>query len=199
MKSLHKPHLFCWSSFDTERNVDFNGYLWVREGGNVVIDPMPMSDHDLAHVEQLGGASWIVVTNSDHLRDSLELASRLRAQVAAPAGERGALDVPVARWLGDGDELVAGMKVLALDGSKTAGELALLIENDTLVTGDLVRAHRGGSLMMLPDAKLTDRARACESVARLAQIESIEAVLVGDGWPVFRDGHALLKALAQSL
>jgi glyoxylase-like metal-dependent hydrolase (beta-lactamase superfamily II) len=199
MKNLHKPHMHCWSSFDAERNVDFNSYFWVRDGGNVVVDPMPMSDHDLAQVEQLGGAEWIVITNSDHVRDAAALASRLDAKLAGPAAERGALDLPVTRWLSEGDELVGGMQVYELHGSKTPGELALLLEGDTLITGDLVRAHRGGSLMMLPDPKLSDRGKACDSVSRLSKIESIEAVLVGDGWPVFRHGHALLLALARSL
>jgi hypothetical protein len=199
MKNLHKPHLYCWSSFDTERNVDFNSYLWVREGGNVVVDPMPMSDHDLAHIEQLGGVAWIVITNSDHVRDSRALADRWGAKLAAPAAERDSLELPIARWLTEGDELVGGMRIFELHGSKTPGELALLLEGDTLITGDLVRAHRAGSLMVLPDAKLRDRKKACQSVSRLAAIESVAAVLVGDGWPVIREGHARLRELADSL
>ena len=38
-----------------------------------------------------------------------------------------------------------------------------------------------------------------ESVRRLAALDTIEAVLVGDGWPVFRDGHRALSELARSL
>ena len=51
MKQLHRPGLFAWSTFDESKNIDFNGTLWVREGGNVVIDPMPMTPHDQAHLE----------------------------------------------------------------------------------------------------------------------------------------------------
>ena len=83
--------------------------------------------------------------------------------------------------------------------SKTPGELALLVDDTTLITGDLVRAHRAAALTMLPDAKLVDRARAVDSVRRLAALERVEAVLVGDGWPVFRDGHRALAELARSL
>ena len=75
---------------------------------------------------------------------------------------------------------------------------ALLIGNHTLITGDLVRAHRGGSLMMLPADKLNDVAAARASVAALAEHSGLEAVLVGDGWPVFRDGHARLAELVAS-
>jgi glyoxylase-like metal-dependent hydrolase (beta-lactamase superfamily II) len=199
MKALHRPDLFGWSVFDEQRNVDFNTTLWVRPGGNIVIDPMPMSDHDQAHLADLGGAAWVVVTNSDHLRAARELASRTNAQLAGPAAERETWPSTCDRWLEDGDELVPGLVAFALDGSKTPGELALLIEGHTLVTGDLIRAHRGGSLMILPDPKLTDRAAAIASVQRIAEIGSIEAVIVGDGWHVFRDGSASLRTLAAAL
>jgi hypothetical protein len=196
MKSLHRDDLFSWSQFDQTRNVDFNSTVWVREAGNIVVDPMPLSDHDRSHLEALGGAAWVVITNSDHIRSARELAAWSGAKLAAPAGERETWPFACDRWLQDGDELVPGLSVLAMNGSKTPGELALLIEGHTLVTGDLVRAHRGGTLMLLPEAKLADPAQAAASVRRLADIQTIEAVIVGDGWPVFRDGAARLRALA---
>ena len=95
--------------------------------------------------------------------------------------------------------MVGGLRILEMQGSKTPGELALIINGHTLITGDLIRAHRGGSLMILPDPKLADKAAAVTSVQRLADIDGIEAVLVGDGWHVFRDGHARLRELADTL
>ena len=75
MKQLHRPDLYAWSVFDEARNIDFNSYVWVRPEGNVVFDPLPMSPHDRAHLDALGGVALIVVTNSDHLRASRELAA----------------------------------------------------------------------------------------------------------------------------
>jgi len=199
MKSLHRSDLYAWSSFDEARNVDFSGTLWVREAGNVVIDPMPMSAHDRAHLDALGGAALVVVTNSDHLRDAVGLAAATGARLAAPAAERGGVDAPVDLWLTEGDEPVPGLVVLALDGSKTPGELALLIEGSTLVCGDLVRGQRGGALNRLPAPKLRDVGMANAAIRRLAALSDVEAVIVGDGWPVFRDGHARLAELAAAL
>ena len=45
MKLLHRPDLFCWSVFDEARDIDFNSVLWVRDGGNIAIDPLPMSSN----------------------------------------------------------------------------------------------------------------------------------------------------------
>ncbi len=199
MKSLHRPDLFGWSSFDAARNVDFHGLAIVRRDGNVLVDPMPLSAHDRAHLEALGGAAWIVITNSDHCRAAAEIQAWTGARIAAPAGERdGWSGPPVDRFLADGDTLVPGIEVVALAGSKTPGELALVL-GDTLVTGDLVRAHTAAGLMLLPPPKLADPAAAHESVRRLAALPGIETVLVGDGWHCFRDGGAQLRALAGRL
>lgn len=199
MKSLHRPDLYAWSVFDEARNIDFHGLLWQRPEGNVLVDPLPLSDHDRRHLAELGGARVIVITNSDHTRAAQEIAGMTGAAILGPAAERETFPIPCDRWLVDGDEVVPGLRVLTLDGSKTPGEIALLLDGTTLVTGDLVRAHRAGALMMLPDAKLVDRAAAVASVRRLAALPGVEAVLVGDGWQVFRGGGLLLRELAARL
>jgi glyoxylase-like metal-dependent hydrolase (beta-lactamase superfamily II) len=197
MKLLHRPDLYCWSEFNAERNIDFHSVAWIRPEGNILIDPLPLSDHDWAHLQSLGGARWIAITNSDHIRASQEIAARTGAQIAAPKSEQAVFTMPVERWLGDGDEIVPQLQAIELHGSKTPGELALVLAETTLITGDLIRAHQAGSLMLLPTAKLVDRALALASVRRLAQLDKIETVLVGDGWQVFQDGHLQLQALVK--
>lgn len=196
MKNTHHEQLLIWSSFDESRNIDFNSVAWIREGGNVLVDPLPMSAHDRAHLESLGGAKHIVVTNSDHLRDAASLAASLGAELIGPHQEKETLGVECQRWVQEGDTVVPGLEVFEMKGSKTPGELALLVEGHTLITGDLVRAQRGGQLNLLPPAKLTDAYAAHVSVRRLAAIEGIEAVLVGDGWPIFQGGGLALAVLA---
>lgn len=198
MKALHRPDLFGWSRFDEARNLDFHGVYWAKEGG-VAIDPLALSAHDEAHVETLGGVAWVVVTNSDHVRDAANVATRFGARIAAPRGERESFPIAADRWLGEGDEVVPGLRVLELEGSKTPGELALVLEGTTLVTGDLVRCHAGGRLHTLPAPKLRDREAAIASIRRLTSLPGLDAVLVGDGWPVFRGGAEALRALVATL
>lgn len=199
MKRMHRDDLYAWSVFDEGRNIDFHGLVWVRAAGNVLIDPLPMSAHDAAHLASLGPVSHVVVTNSDHARDASRLAAGDGVELCGPAGERDGFPLACDRWLDQGDVVVPGLAVHVVHGSKTPGELALVLEGSTLITGDLIRAHEGGRLCMLPDAKLADRARAAESVRRIAGLEGIEAVLPGDGWPVFRHGGEALAELAASL
>jgi hypothetical protein len=199
VRTLHRPDLFSWSIFDTARNIDFNGLAWARPEGTIVVDPVPLSEHDETHLGSLGDVAWIVVTNSDHVREAVALAARTGARIAGPAGEREVLSDVCDRWLDDGDEVVPGLRVITLHGSKTPGELALVLDDTTLITGDLVRAHRGGALTMLPFPKLADERAARDSVRRLAALPGIEAVLVGDGWPVFTDGAARLAEILGGL
>ncbi len=198
MKQLHRDDLFGWSVFDESRNIDFHGLAWVRAGGNVVVDPVPMSAHDEAHLGELGGVATIVVTNSDHTRDAVALAEKFGARILGPRGERDGFPVRCDGWLGQDDTVVPGLVAHEVAGSKTPGELALVLEGTTLITGDLVRAHEGGRLRLLPDAKLTDGAAARASARRLAALPDIDAVIVGDGWPVFRHGAEALRELVDS-
>ncbi|WP_414549286.1 MBL fold metallo-hydrolase [Anabaena sp. CCY 0017] len=199
MKSLHRPDLYGWSTFNPARNIDFNGIAWVRPGGNVLVDPVALSNHDWNHLKSLGGVVWIVLTNSEHVRSAKEIADQTYAKIAGPVGEKDSFPIHCDRWLADGDQVVPGLQVLELHGSKTPGELALLLEETTLITGDLVRARKAGSLTILPDEKLLNRKAAVASVQRLAALPNIEAVLVGDGWPVFRNGGDRLKELLETL
>jgi hypothetical protein len=196
MKQLHRKDLFGWSEFNPERNLDFHSVLWVRTDGNVLIDPLPLTVHDQNHLRQLGGAKFIIVTNSDHCRDAFHLSKVTGAAVYGPESERKNFPIVCDHWLHDTQEVVPGLMAYQLHGSKTPGELALVLEQDTLITGDLIRCHIGGKLCMLPDAKLADVVLAKKSVKRMAELPGINTVLVGDGWPLFNHGGEALKLLA---
>src|SRR5262245_28354165 len=108
MKRLHRPDLYAWSRFAEGRDIDFNSVAWVRAGGNVLIDPLPMSDHDRAHLQNLGGAAIIVITNSDHVRAAQSLAEQFGAELCGPQAERDTFPLRCVRWLGEGDEPAPG-------------------------------------------------------------------------------------------
>lgn len=195
MKQLHRKDLFGWSEFNQERNLDFHSICWVREEGNVLIDPLPLSEHDQEHLQSLGGASIIVITNSDHCRDAANIAAQTEAIIIGPSGEQDNFPIACNRWISDDEEIVPGLNAYELEGSKTIGELALVLEKNTLITGDLIRSHVAGELCLLPKAKLTNPDLALQSVIRLTNLSAIDAVLTGDGWPVFKYGNAALKHL----
>ena len=168
MKRLHRDDLFGWSVFDESRNIDFNGVAWVRGDGNVLVDPVPMSAHDEAHLRELGGAATIILTNSDHVRDAPALAERFGARILGPGKERTNFPVPCDGWLDQDDVVVPGLVAHTLSGSKTPGEIALTLEGTTLITGDLIRAH-GGRPAVPAARREARRLRAGESVGAAAR------------------------------
>jgi len=199
LKKLHRSNFYCWTEFNEERNIDFNGTLWINPKGNVLIDPVPLSEHDINHLDSLGGASHIIITNSDHIRDTAKILSLTGAKCWGPLEEKDEFPFSCDGWLKDGDKPIYGVEIFTLNGSKTNGELAILIEKETLITGDLIRSHEGGRLSMLPDEKLKNRKLAVLSIKRMASVEGIQAVIPGDGWPVFNNGHKALSELFQDL
>ncbi|MBT3213247.1 MAG: hypothetical protein HN351_01245 [Deltaproteobacteria bacterium] len=199
MKQLHRSDLFNWSEFNEERNIDFNGTLWLSPAGNVLIDPVTLTEHDINHLESLGGAAHVIITNSDHVRDAAKILLITGAKCWGPAAEKEDFPISCDGWLSEEEQPIKGIEVFCLNGSKTPGELALLIDNKTLVTGDLIRSHEGGHLRMLPEAKLQNRELALKSIKRMASITNIQAVIPGDGWPVFNYGHEALLTLSQEI
>lgn len=199
MKQLHRDDMFNWSEFNEERNLDFHSVLWVQKTGNVLIDPLTMVSHDFRHLQYLGGAALIIVTNSDHCRAAEQIAQQTGALICGPAGERDEFPIACDRWITDNEVVLPGLTAYAMEGSKTPGELALLVEDTTLISGDLIRCHQGGQLCLLPAGKLTNPEKAKASVLRLAALPKIDAVLPGDGWPIFNHGDEALQLLARTL
>lgn len=194
-----RENLYCWSEFSEAHQVDFNGFLLYLMEGNILVDPLLFSPEDEKDLRDLGPVASIIVTNSDHLRAAEQLSKELGVPVYAPAGEEGAFPCRVVRWLKDGDFVAPELQIFALEGSKTDGELAILFEEKTLITGDLIRSNEKGTLTLLADEKLKDKAKAVASVKRLAALPKLEALAVGDGGPVFEDAKARLSELLQSL
>jgi hypothetical protein len=200
MKRLHRRDLYCWSVFNERLDIDFNSFAWVHERGNVLVDPLPLSAHDRQHLKDLGGAAWIVVTNSYHVRAAKELAAEFGARIAGPSAEQKDFPMRCDRWLREGEEVHPGLRVLELDGSKTPGELALVLEDTTLIAGDLLRSHRAGELMLLKHEQgLQDTAKAVASLRKVLSFQRLEALLLGDGWCVFRDGRRQLEEFLNGL
>jgi len=186
-----------WSAFQPDRGIDFNAFFWVRrDGGNVMIDPLPLDPEGIEFVRRKGGVRWILVTNADHWRAAATLREVFRAEVYAPAPERERLEREQRRpdqWYDAGGGLPAilrdEMQVLPIRGGKTPCEMAFFLKPvRALVFGDIVRSQVAGRLTLLPDDKLSDKASVLDSLRRAIPLP-FEAILVGDGDCVFHDAR----------
>src|SRR5689334_3703997 len=122
MKQLVIPGFYSWSIFDVERQMDLNGHVWVRPGGNILIDPVDMKADDRAHLDELGGAKLCVITNADHRRETEALQKHFGFDIICHAADAAALELKVARTVQGGEEIVDGMVALHMPHGKTPGE-----------------------------------------------------------------------------
>jgi uncharacterized cupin superfamily protein len=186
-----------WSVWQPDRNLFFNSFFIEGDSsdGNLIVDPLPLSDADAAEISGRGGARWIVITNRDHERDARAVALRFGAKLVASELDAPLLSGPVDRLLRDGDT-IGGATVIALDGVKTPGEFALNFRAlRAVVVGDALWGTPAGALRLMPDEKLADAARATLSLRKIAAALP-EHLLLGDGASIFGNARSVLwKAL----
>jgi len=182
-----------WSVWQPGVNMFFNSYFIAGEQGNVVTDPLTLSDADAAEIEELGGLAWIVLTNRDHERNAAEIAQKFGAKIAASAADAPLLSMNVDRALENG-EVLGGARVVTFEGLKTPGEIALHFrEKGAAIVGDALWGDVAGSLRLGP--KLADSAKAALSLRRLAALRP-DHLLLGDGDSIFGGAvQALWKCL----
>lgn len=204
MKSTTLESVHTWSVWQADKRIDFNGFLWTRPTGGLLVDPMPLTDDQRAFLDERGRAQRILLTNADHLRAAGELKGALGAEVLAPAADRerfGEQASLVDVWFEDAlpGELGELTQLAPLRGGKGPLEPAVYLrEERAWLFGDLVRSHVSGRLMLLPEAKTSDRAQLIADVRALAG-PPVEAVLLGDGDSLFRGAQAAWDELQAAL
>lgn len=198
MKKLIIEDFYSWSVFSEVRQIDFNGHLWVREEGNIVIDPVAMCDADRVQLEQLGGVKWIVITNRDHEREAAAFQEWTGAGVIVPEADADEMDIKPERTIGDGETIVPGLRAVHLPFGKSPGEIALYFnEKAAILFGDIVAGAPMGRLSLLADDKLEDAPKAAMQLRKVLALR-FNTVLVGDGHSLFREGRQELVDCLQA-
>lgn len=193
MQKTIVPDVWTWKRWQPDRSMDFNSWFVKGEGLNVVVDPLEPDTDDLRQIEEMGGVSWVLVTNRDHERASRIFVERFEAKVAAGDADADQLGVKVMQRLG-ADELFHGWRVIELEGFKTPGEIALYSQaRATVILGDALWGDPAGSLRFMPDGKLSDPERAVLSMRNVRGVPTpLHNVLVGDGVSIYGNGRAVL-------
>jgi uncharacterized cupin superfamily protein/glyoxylase-like metal-dependent hydrolase (beta-lactamase superfamily II) len=192
MQATSIEGIAMWSQWQPDRDLFFNAYFVQGGGENIVVDPLPLEETDVARLQAAGGVQWIVITNRDHERAAGSAAQRFGAQVAASEPDAREISIRVDRLVSDGDT-IGGARVIGLAGFKTAGEFALYLPmKQTVIVGDALWGEPAGSLRMMPDDRLLDPGRAARSLCSLRAVRP-RHLLVGDGTPIFGRAYEALN------
>ena len=189
LKELN-PHLFCWSEFSEEKQLNFNGYYLVHGGESVLIDPPDLSDDGMDELKQQvadypsSPLKAILLTNVHHDRASLKFKETFNVPVCIHENDKDLLEFTADHTFKDDENLFCGLKVIHLKDQKSPGESAfLLADRKQLFVGDALIGKTPGKLNLLPPDKYKDIQKAKEALKILQSLE-FDDLLLGDGEPM---------------
>jgi len=194
------PGLWRWTAYHEEWRKVVGCLYLETDDATVLFDPLvPGDDAERfldyldADVERAAGGVHIVLTVYWHVRSTLELADRYKADVWAPA--RSAKPVERRTKLAPhpvrpGDRLPAGVEACE---SGRAGELVFLLpRHRALVAGDVLL---GDPLRICPSGWVGKGGqKAVREALRPLLDRPLDRILVSHGDPVLRAGHTALAA-----
>lgn len=193
------PHIWQWSWFSPEKQLDFNGHLLHVGDHRVLVDPPPLSPQEMAEIRQGGPIDYIVITNRDHQREADRYREEFRCRVFAPEADAAAMTMEIDKTFTDGALLPGGIWVIQLQDQKTPGESALYLQHQggIMIVGDAVIGDPPDSLRLLPSETYADVEKAKRGLQRLLKYE-FTTLLVGDGVCIWREAKSALQQILQS-
>ncbi len=188
--------VYTWSVFSEEKKLNFNGYFIPTQHplfGNVVIDPPPVSDLDLAQMETLGSVEQILITNRNHTRWSRELRRKFNAEIRINSADIQSEDMISDHNFGDGDMLAGFLKAIVIPDNKSPGETALFWEErKILFVGDALIGKPLGEVSLLPPEKYAEIEKARAGIQVLDDL-NFDSLLLGDGDPISTRGKKAIE------
>ena len=188
--------VYFWSVFSEEKKLSFNGYFIPTQHplfGNVIIDPPPVSDLDLAQMESLGSVQHILITNRNHIRWSRELRGKYDAEIRMNSSDAQSEDLISDHNFGDGDMLAGFLKAVVVPDNKSPGETALYWEErKILFVGDAVIGKPPGEVTLLPPGKYAEIEKARAGIKVLDNL-NFDSLLLGDGDPILTGGKKAIE------
>jgi len=166
------------------------------DGGQVLIDPLPLTDGALASLERRGRVLAVVLTIQSHQRSAWRYRRRYGVEVWAPVAAQG-LDEKPDRKFKEGDALPGGLTAIHLPGPAFSGHGMLWRTPQGLVLfcGDLL-VRSGAKLAFVPDQYMDAPAQARESARRLLSLR-LAVLCSGHGAPLKGDVRKAVQALLQ--
>ncbi len=193
------PGVFTWSKLSEPHGYHFNGWLFRRPEGNVIVDPVEPDEATRCALALSAPGPWIVVTNRNHAR-----AANLVRRVTGGRTLIHPDDAPHAREQGlvvEGTlapgQRVGPFTVVPVPG-KSPGEIALhWPERRLLVVGDAFVGDPPGRLKLLREQVIDDVERLRASIRAVAALAPT-TLLLGDGASILEAGDVRLGELIGS-
>jgi len=186
--------LYHWSVYDPTVKCEIGCVALKLASGWVVIDPAPLAESAWKEMLALAPLRAILLTNGNHVRDTMALRAQHKVPVVTAADTR--RDITELRpdvTLLPG-ELLYGITAIAIPGA-TPGETAFYSKTGVMILGDAVintSTERG--LEFLPDKYCADAEQNRVSLRKLLNFD-FHTLTLAHGAPVTTHAKEKLSAL----
>jgi glyoxylase-like metal-dependent hydrolase (beta-lactamase superfamily II) len=182
-----------WYTYDPTVKADLFSTAFAARNELTVVDPIVLPDPYRTELDSLGRIANIVVTNANHLRDTLNFS--YSASIFAPSELNAELTHNHA--LSDGLQ-VGPFRAIKIDGAAD-GEFALYHPNDSgaLIVGDALINFEPHGFDLLPRKYCTDQRRMIRSLRRLLDLD-FNRIFFAHGNPIVTRARERLASLLSS-
>jgi hypothetical protein len=182
-----------WYTYDPTVKADLFSTAFAARNELTVVDPIVLPNPYRTELDSLGRIANIVVTNANHLRDTLNFS--YSASIFAPSELNAELTLNHA--LSDGLQ-VGPFRAIKIDGAAD-GEFALYHPDDSgaLIVGDALINFEPHGFDLLPRKYCTDQRRMIRSLRRLLDLD-FNRIFFAHGNPIVTRARERLASLLSS-
>ena len=194
MEFCHVSAAFAiWYTYDPTVKADLFSTAAAARNELTVVDPIALPAPYRTELDALGRVAIIIVTNANHLRDTLNFSHS--ASIFAPSELNAELTHNHA--LSDGLP-VGPFRAIKIDGAAD-GEFALYHPDDggTLIVGDALINFEPHGFDLLPQKYCTDQKRMTRSLRRLLDLD-FNRIFFAHGNPIVTRARERLASLLPS-
>ena len=189
------PAFVVWYTYDPTVKADLFSTAFSARNELTLVDPIALPAPYCTELDSLGRVANIVVTNANHLRDTLKFAGTYSPSIFAPS-ELNA-ELPHNHTLSDGLQ-VGAFRAIKIDGAAD-GEFALYHTDDggTLIVGDALINFEPHGFDLLPQKYCTNQKRMIRSLRRLLDFD-FNRIFFAHGNPIVTRARERLASLLPS-
>ena len=189
------PAFAVWYAYDPTVKADLFSTAFSARNELTVVDPIALSAAYRTELDSLGRVANIVVTNVNHLRDTLNFSRTYSASIFAPPELNAELTHNHA--LSDGLE-VGLFKAIKIDGAADS-EFAFYHPDDggTLIVGDALINFEPHGFDLLPQKYCTNQKLMVRSLRRLLGLD-FNRIFFAHGIPIVTRARERLASLLPS-
>lgn len=189
--------VFHWSVYAPDCKCEIGCTALKLPTGLVVIDPVPLAEAAWNELLAHGPLRAILLTNGNHVRDTLELRKKFPVPVVTAPDTRRDITELKPDVLLLPNELLYGIAAISIPGA-TPGETAFYVNSGVLILGDaVINSSLETGLEFLPDKYCADAKQNRASLRKLLSL-NFHTLTFAHGAPVTTHAKEKLSALLKS-